>query len=257
MLRGSGLLVVVTVACAGAKPALEASQVAVSTRCELPESTVLRRDGNSILQMWELAMSPVWLAEIVPDAPRYLAYLAAIRAAGGDQVRPVADPPHPKDDAERELWRNEDRNGALMYAGGGSVRRIQCLEAALFALQDARYSQLTRPTEFVAQILRLDDRIKVYFGGSDVMFPPKPFYGLEEVAADVATGWRYWVVLHNHTLRSRDGKPALGVPAPSTSDVQLFKGLVERLGLREVWVTNGMYTGIVPSENLSQFSARE
>lgn len=54
-----------------------------------------------------------------------------------------------------------------------------------------------------------------------------------------------------------DGKPALGVPAPSTSDVQLFKRLVEDLGLREVWVTNGMYTGIVHSENLGQFNTRE
>jgi len=202
-------------------------------------------------------MSPLWFGEIVSDAPGYLAYRSAIRAAGGDQARPVADPPQPKDDAERELWRNEDRNAALMYAGGGEVRRIWCLEAALFALQDARYSQLTRPTEFVAHILRLDDRIKVYLGGSDLLFPPKRFYGLEEVAADVAAGWQYWVVLHNHTLRALDGKPALGMPAPSTSDVELFKGLVERLGLREVWVTNGMYTGVVPSENLGQFRTRE
>jgi hypothetical protein len=178
------------------------------------------------------------------------------RPPGGDQARPAADNPQPRGDAERELWRKEDRNVALMYAGGGEVRRIQCLEAALFALQDARYSELTRPTEFIAHILRHDDRLKVYFGASDLTFIPKDFYGLGEVAARIAAGWQYWVVLHNHTLRVRDGKPALGVPAPSTSDVQLFNGLVERLGLREVWVTNGMYTGVVPSENLSRFSPR-
>ena len=89
------------------------------------------------------------------------------------------------------------------------------------------------------------------------MFPPKRFYGLEEVEADVAAGWQYWVVLHNHTLGRLDGKPALGVPAPSTNDVQLFRELMEQLGLREVWVTNGMYTGVVPSENLGRFSTRE
>jgi hypothetical protein len=93
--------------------------------------------------------------------------------------------------------------------------------------------------EFVAHILRRDDRLKVYFGASDLMFPPGNFYGLEETAAEVAAGWRYWVVLHNHTVRTLDGKPALGMPAPSTSDVQLFRGLVQNLGLREVWVTNG------------------
>ena len=53
------------------------------------------------------------------------------------------------------------------------------------------------------------------------------------------------------------GKPALGVPAPSTSDVELFRGLTARLGLREVWVTNGMYTGVVASANLLKFTTRE
>jgi hypothetical protein len=144
-----------------------------------------------------------------------------------------------------------------MYAGSGEVRRIRCLEAALFALQDARYSELTRPTEFIAHILRRNDRLKVYFGASDQMFPPKNFYGLEEVAAEVKAGWQYWVVLHNHTVRTLDGRPALGMPAPSTSDVQLFKGLIENLGLREVWITNGMYTGVVSSENFGQFSTRQ
>jgi hypothetical protein len=229
----------------------------VAVRCELPEPTVLRREGNSVLQVWELPAAAVWFGNTVPDAPGYLAYRAAIRQAGGDRARPVADPPQPKDDADRELWRREDHNAALMYAAGGEVRPIRCLEAALFALQDARYSELTRPTEFIAHILRRDDRLKLYFAASDQMFPPKQFYGLEKVSADVTAGWEYWVVLHNHTVRTLDGKPALGVPAPSTSDVQLFKGLVGDLGLREVWVTNGMYTGIVRSENLGQFDPRD
>jgi hypothetical protein len=57
-------------------------------------------------------------------------------------------------------WRVlEDRNAALRYTGRGEVHRIWCFEAQLFPLQDARYSQLTRPTEFVVHILRLDDRI--------------------------------------------------------------------------------------------------
>ena len=256
MPRSSGWLVLM-MACAGATPGLASSQASSSARCELPEATVVRREGNSVLQTWELPRSPVWFGETVSDAPGYLAYRDAIRAAGGDQARPVADPPQPKDDAERELWRREDRNAALMYAGGGEVRRIWCLEAALFAVQDARYSQLTQPTEFIAHILRRDNRLKVIFGAGDQPFPPKTFYGVEEVATDVAAGWQYWVVLHNHTVRTRDGKPALGVPAPSTSDVQLFKALVERLGLREVWVINGMYTGVVRAEHLGRFSTRE
>ena len=257
VLRSSGLLVLGILACVGATPAPASSQTAAAARCELPEPTVLRREGNTVLHVWELSAAPAWFGETVPDAAGYLAYRAAIRAAGGDLPRPMADPPQPKDDAERELWGREDSNAALMYAGSGEVRRIRCLEAALFALQDARYSELTRPTEFIAHILRRNDRLKVYFGASDLMFPPKNFYGLEEVAAEVRAGWQYWVVLHNHTVRTLDGRPALGTPAPSTSDVQLFKGLVENLGLREVWITNGMYTGVVTSENLGRFSTRQ
>ena len=257
MPRHLALFLLAIVACAGTIPALGTQRGAVADRCELSESTVLLREGNSVLRMWELPMSPLWFGESLPDAPGYLTFRAAIRAAGGDKERPSADPPRPKDDAERELWRREELNVALMYEGGGQVRPVWCLEAALFALQDARYSQLTQPTEFVAQILRRGDRIKVYHGGSDVMFPPARFRGLEEVNADVAAGWQYWVLLHNHTVRTLDGKPALGVPAPSTNDVQLFRGLVDRLGLREAWVTNGMYTGLVPASNLGQFSTRE
>jgi hypothetical protein len=58
-------------------------------------------------------------------------------------------------------------------------------------------------------------------------------------------------------VRTFNGKPALGMPAPSTSDVRLFKGLVQTLGLRELWITNGMYTGIVSSETLGMCSMRE
>jgi hypothetical protein len=212
MLRRVALCLLVMVACAGTISVLGAPQAPVTGRCELPEPTVLLRQGNSVLQMWELPMSPLWFSESLPDAPGYLAFRAAIRAAGGDQVRPSADPPRPKDDAERELWRREERNVALMYEGGGQVRPAWRLEVALFALQDARYSQLTQATEFVAHILRRGDRIKVYHGGSDVMFPPARFRGLEEVGADVSAGWQYWAVLHTIPSAPSTGSRRLACP---------------------------------------------
>jgi hypothetical protein len=52
------------------------------------------------------------------------------------------------------------------------------------------------------------------------------------------------------------GKPALGFAGPSTSDVQLSRFLAANLGLREVRVTNGLYTGVVTAENLGRFSTR-
>jgi hypothetical protein len=45
------------------------------------------------------------------------------------------------------------------------------------------------------------------------MFPPTSVHGFEQVAADIASGCPYWVILRNHTVRTLDGRPALGVPA--------------------------------------------
>ncbi|WP_441286945.1 hypothetical protein ACSRUE_32270 [Sorangium sp. KYC3313] len=231
-------------------------------RCVLPGAPmVVHREGNAVLQVWEVPAAPVLFEEVLPSAPGYLAYREAIAAAGGDLERPVADSPQPRDDAERELWRREDENAALMYGDAGRVRPIRCLEAALFAAQDARYSELTQPTAFIASILLREvggrPQLKIYFGASDSMFPPKAFYGFDEVRRDVAAGWEYWVVLHNHTVRTLNGKPALGVPAPSTSDVPLFRGLVKESGLRAVWVTNGFYTGEATAQDLARYRTRD
>ena len=241
----------------GGMPSTVLGQSAGQVPCELPAPTVLLSESGGVLQVWELPEQPVWFSDTLPRAAGYVAYRAAIRSAGADQSRPSVDVPKTQGDAEREVWRREQANVALMYAGGGDVRAIGCLEAALFSLQDSRYSELTRPTEFIAHIRRKDGRLKLYFGAGDGPFPPKSVYGIEEAAADVAAGWTYWVALHNHPLQTHGGKLVLGVPVPSTSDVSLLAGLVARLGLREVWVTNGMYTGVVNAANLVKFSGRE
>jgi hypothetical protein len=250
------VLTVFTIAGSEMRPAVLA-QSAGQIRCELPEATVLLADGSAVLQRWELPDHPVWFSDALPQSPGYATYRAAIRAAGSDDPRPAVDVTAAQRAADGELWRREEANVALMYAGAGDVRAVRCLEAALFSLQDTRYSHLTRPTEFIAHVLRRDGRLRIYFGAGGEPFPPKSVYGLDEVAADVADGWLYWVALHNHPLQTRDGKSTLGVPVPSTSDVSLLAGLAARLGLREVWVTNGMYTGVVSAENLVRFSGRE
>lgn len=97
--------------------------------------------------------------------------------------------------------------------------------------------------------------MKVYFGAGDQTFAPKSVYCLQGLATD--GGWQYWVALHNHTVRTLNRRVALGVRAPNTNEVQLFRGLVQTLSLREVWVTNGIYTGVVCSENLGRFLPRD
>ncbi len=44
-------------------------------RCELPGApTVVHREGNAVLQVWEVPAAPVLFEEVLPSAPGYLAY---------------------------------------------------------------------------------------------------------------------------------------------------------------------------------------
>jgi hypothetical protein len=230
----------------------------IDARCALPDApTVLVRDGNAILQRWDVPADDRWFAPIIPDDPKLLGFRRAIRDAGAALARPIADAPPARTDEERELWRREDTNAEL---ASSRVRPVHCLDAALFAYQHARYDELTRPTELIAMVLRKDvdgrPMLRIYFAGSDVMFPPKTVYGLDAAARDVADGWRLAIHLHNHTIKKRGDRPALGVPAPSTSDVQFLRHVRDDLHVESVWVTNGFYTAEVPASALDRYQTR-
>lgn len=251
-------IVIVFAACGGAAPV--GTQVAgarVEPQCVLPpDPKVVKQDGNAVLLRWEMPADDFWFGAGVPDDPKYLAYRHAIREAGADLARPIADEPTANTDEEREMWKREHENAELTF-GSGRVRRVGCLDAALFAYQHGRYDQLVQPTEFVATVLRRQGMLRVYFGAGDMMFPPKAVYGIVESKADVAKDWRLVVHLHNHPIQQRAGKHALGTPSPSTVDVALLRNVAEDLGLETVWVTNGMFTGEVPAKELAKYRTRD
>lgn len=244
-------LVLLIAGCAAAPPARPPP-----ARCALPAPVELVRDGEVILVRWDLPAGGPWLGETLPDAPAYLAYRRAIREAGAERARPIADEVVATTAREREVWRRERANAELVYGGdAGRVRPVRCLDAALFAYQHARYDQLAHPTEFVAAILRRGPALRVYLGASGELFPPKRVYGIDEARRDVAAGWRFVAHLHNHTVQRRGDRPALGTPAPSTNDVHLLRGVAGELGLEAAWVTNGVFTGEVPAAALARFHA--
>ena len=88
------------------------------------------------------------------------------------------------------------------------------------------------------------------------MFPPKGFYGFDEIEQDLAAGWEFWTVLHNHTVQRNKGEPALGVPAPSTSDVDLLRNLAKEMGLQSAWITNGFFTIEIPARAFKHYLGR-
>jgi hypothetical protein len=229
--------------------------------CTLPEPEVRFQDDSVVLQVFSLRLQEVHNSQDLPDDEGFLAYRSAVRAAEAAEVRPIADPPAPETEAEAAIWRDEAYNNDLAFSGKvGTLNPITCLDALLFAEQNARVPQLERPTEFIAHLLRLDgtegDDLTIVFGAGSDMFPPKSVYGLEVVDEYIANGWTYWYVLHNHTLQKNRGKIALGVPVPSTSDVQFARGQAALRGLENVRVTNGYFTFSAPVSDLAALRSR-
>jgi len=240
----------------GARPAEKVCAIA-------GEPVVVRRDGDAVLERWEIEAAPVLFEPVLPVDAAYAAYRAAIREAGAELEHPIADAPVPRDEAERELWRREDRNREVAYSGrAGRIRPIHCLEAWSFARQHARLSELASPTEFMLSVLERRAGVgrrmlRLYFAAGAQMFPPRSVYPFGEIAADVAQGWEFTAMLHNHTIRRRGDRHALGVTSPSASDVQLLRGLAEDLRLRAGWITNGVYTIEIPAAAFDQYVTRD
>ncbi len=234
----------------------------VSSSCVFPvnPTTLIDADGL-VLKVWEFSPQPVHFRTELPDDPDLLAYRTAIRQAGADVRLPPLLVPATLTPAQSDIWRDEEHNNDQIYRGDtGSIDPITCLDALLFAEQNARLSQIDHPTEFLASVLRrgtsATDELVVVFGAGEAMFPSKSVYGLDVVDDYLAQGWRFWYQLHNHTLQSQGDRIALGVPAPSTADVRFARSLAETRGLEGVRVTNGFFTFAAVTSELSPLRAR-
>jgi hypothetical protein len=222
-----------------------------------PPRTLLEEDGV-VLKVWSFAFAEVHSRSVLPADSGLLAYRAAVRANGSDVRRPRLHVPSNSAAAQAEMWRDEAHNNGLAFSGAvGSIDPISCLDALMFAEQNARVPQLDQPSEFLASVLRRGDRepkeVIIVFGAGNNMFPPKSAYGLEVVDEYLARGWTYWYVLHNHP---RQPNGDAGIPAPSTVDVQFVRALAKDKGLESVRVTNGFYTFSASVAQLTDFRAR-
>ncbi len=242
--------------------ALGAAAAVPGSACEMPaETTTILESDGAVLETWTLRSEGLATDTVLPDEPAFLSYRLAIERDGADVRRPVADAPIIRTEAEAEIWRDEYFNNDLVFEDGvGSIDPISCLDALLFSRQASRVSQIQHPTEFIASVLRRESGtgpdLLVVFGAGSEMFPPRDVYGFELVEHFLAEGWSYWYAIHNHTVQKNGDLLALGVPAPSTSDVGLYRYLVEEMGLEFVRVTNGFYTFSASADELRTFGAR-
>jgi hypothetical protein len=217
----------------------------VDRACVLPGApAVVREDGRVVLWVWRGPWKDAYARPSLPNDAGLLAYRAAIREEGAEERYPALAAPTGASGTNADVWRDERFNNDLAYRHVvGAIGPITCLDALLFAQQNARVPQLERPTEFLASVLRKgsgeSEEIVVVFGAGAGLFPPKTVYGFDIVDHYLAQGWSYWYLLHNHTRQSNG---ALGIPVPSTSDVQFARGLAANRGLKRVRVTNGFYS---------------
>ncbi len=235
--------------CASTDPAQTSGTPAA---CVMPsEPEIVLHDGATILARWEFAATAFDGLNTLPSEPAYAAYRAAVDTTAR---RPVHDPVKIDNAEMRARWERESHNIDVAFSGtGGRVEPIGCLDALVFAYQAARFDQLKQPTEYIASILVRDGRLRIWFGASNTMFPPKQVYTIDQAAADVADGWRYVAMVHNHTLVTYRGSWALGVPAPSVADVRFARSLIKRLALESIRVTNGVYTLEVKAAELEGY----
>jgi hypothetical protein len=221
------------------------------------EPVVQRRDGNEIHQYWILADRPdLWAAAVPVFEP-----LAHYR----EKVREVVPDVSPlgliRTLRERFPWLERDypaegRINRLVEAGVGTHRPMNCLETQVLAYQAARFPLYEQPSEIVALFVKRaqdsGDLIKVYVAADDDAIPPKPSPAVTAIEADVAAGWCFYGVFHNHTFDHSEDHGLLPVAAPSSNDLQLSAALVERLGLEHIFVADGFSTLELDAEEIGR-----
>jgi hypothetical protein len=231
----------------------------IDAACVLPPEVVERVDGPGyVIESWTFPVDPVFERSVLPEDEGFLAYQARFRDAGVVERHPALHLPPPASEEEVGIWRDEELNNDLAYSGQvGAIEPLSCLDALLMARHHARMPQHDAPSEFVASVLRRgppgSEEWFVIFGAGDAMFPPREATGMELVERLVGEGWRYAVFLHNHTPQANG---ALGVPAPSTSDVRFVRSLAASFGLERVRVTNGFFTYEAAVDELAPLRAR-
>ena len=216
------------------------------------DPVVQHSDGDEIHQYWLLADQPDLWSLAVPEFEPLIRYREQVRRALPD-TSPLG---MIRSNRERNPWidqeyPNEDRVNRQVEAGVGRHRPMNCLESHILAYQATRFPLYEQPSEVVALFVERSEApggsgegglVKVYLAADNDSVLPKPNWAVESIEADVAAGWRFTGVFHNHTFDHSPDRGLIPVASPSTSDLQVSVALEERLGLEAIQVTDGFST---------------
>ena len=128
----------------------------------------------------------------------------------------------------------------------------------LLAYQAARFPLYEQPSEILALLVKRADTtadlVKVYIAADNDATLPKPILALSSVELDVAEGWRFYGVFHNHTFNHSEDRGKIPVAAPSAGDLEISVTLSQRLGLELIMVTDGFSTLELTAEEFKQLA---
>jgi hypothetical protein len=228
-----------------------------SDSCVFPSAPiVLSSTATGLLQYWEFPDSDVLIRSKLPRSNAIRNYRREVETKINVDSRFLL---------QRYLGLNPAPDDAynLGIAATSPVSRfrpISCLEALLLGVQIGRNPEMmSEPTEFLASYLRRGQRLRVYYLTND----STGVSGLKELKAritdDLKNGWHYEGNLHNHSffLKALDSNQPQGVLAPSATDMKLFVGLQESLGLGEASITNGFDTIHIPAEDFALYRSAQ
>jgi hypothetical protein len=145
-------------------------------------------------------------------------------------------------DPFRDAIEKNEKNGRLVSSGRvGRFHPISCLESLPFRRLAAWVDLRTKPTEFLATILKRGNEIAVIAD-----FYPNDYSGAgESRAARHAKaslrqkGWSHEINFHNHPFNfANEYGDVGGALAPSTADVAMYQSSRPA----EAWITNGIDT---------------
>src|SRR5438445_11818738 len=151
----------------------------VDPACVLPRaSAVVLEDRGVVLWVWRVPWKDAYARPALPNDAGLLAYRATIREEGAEERYPALSVPTGTTGPNADVWRDESFNNDLAYRGVvGAIGPITCLDALLFAQENARVPQLERPTELLASVLRkgsdAQEELVVVFGPGTELFPPE------------------------------------------------------------------------------------
>jgi hypothetical protein len=225
-------------------------------RFSSPPAIVIK-EPSRVLQHWDVDDSPRWSSGMMPDSPAFRRFIRYVRArmdvsALDRYIKPSASATGP-----------DERNTRLMLSEKiGDVAPIDCLEALLFSEQAMRHPMETRPTEFLALVLRRDERgkgrLRIWYFTVDQPGIGRPGPIVDAVTEDVKAGWKPVLNLHNHNFFFDKSPVVPGVPWPSANDAQVMKNLTfNGLPVPRTGVTNGFVTSHLKPQELQRFQGAD